>query len=374
MWWILLLISIVLGILACPFFPFFSFYFFRNKEKDEEQLTEVNSFDVLIPCHNEKNRLRETLASIQCAKDEARKIFQKLSVNVFVGLDSCTDDTVSDADGYAVAIRSFSYSSKWRVLQELVHCSSADWVAFVDAGAIWDKRILRNALPYLCLENLSCFAPGYRVGTAGRVSRNLWLLEAFLKTIENKSGGPVSVHGATVFYRRESLVAVLKALSGRNWLNDDVALPLMLRVLFPLQKILYAANDAGGFVVTDSSPRQKSQEANARMRMVQGNLQWIRFLTPVAHRLSPHVLVVSLRRVFRLIWALPVTLFILALFSAAFEHAIVRGRILWPVVIFFFALSIALAIIKNPAFRASMHALLTISGRKSQLEDDFKWS
>ena len=252
--------------------------------------------------------------------------------------------------------------------------SSSEWVAFVDAGAVWDKRILRNALPYLCLENLSCFAAGYRVGRAGRASRYLWLLEALLKTIENKSGGPISVHGATVFYRRESLVAALKALSGRQWLNDDVALPLMLRVLFPLQRILYAANGIGGFVVTDSSPRPKSQESTARMRMVLGNLQWIRFLIPVAYRLAPRVLVVSLRRIFRLIWALPVGLFVMALFSAALEQTIAGASLIWPAVIIFFALPIAMAIFKNPAFKASWRALRMIFGVNRQLEDDFKWS
>ncbi|NBW81376.1 glycosyltransferase, partial [bacterium] len=199
MWWLTFLIGFFVLFFAVFFFPIISQFFVRGTNATDEVLERVHSLDVLIPCHNEEGWLRETLKSVYTSIRNANILFPDLLVNVSVGLDACSDETVLDTHGFRLKVLTFSHKSKWKVLRSLVSASTSDWVALVDAGTVWDPRLLRNCHPLFERSDNMCVAPRYQALNAGLVARAYWRLEAFLKCLENKSGGPVSVHGATVF-------------------------------------------------------------------------------------------------------------------------------------------------------------------------------
>jgi hypothetical protein len=374
MWLTILFFSLILAVFAVPFFPVLASVLFRSKTSHNHVRELPKSIDILIPCHNEQGRLRATLDSIVSARETATALFPEIEINIFIGLDSCEDDTKKDVGEISASTFEFQHRSKWRVLADLLEHSKADWIACVDAGTAWDKRLVRNILPYLAMEETSCFAPGYRMVNSGYVGRAFWSIEAFLKTIENSAGGPISVHGATVFYRRTHLQKIFRALAGRSWINDDVAIPLTLRTLYPFQQIHYAGNSNGGFVVTDTAPRIEGGKCNARERIAHGNLQWITHLLPLTQKIASSVLVVAMRRIFRLLWCAPVTLFLIALLGFAIEQATQEKELWISVATASIAMSMAIKLIRSPAYRASLAALWSILSRQKKSEVEPRWS
>jgi hypothetical protein len=125
-----------------------------------------------------------------------------------------------------------------------------------------------------------------------------WLLERRLKHLENRSGGPISVHGATVLYRAEALEKVFQSFGSQAWINDDVVIPLALRCYFPEQHLVYLADT----VVIDESLQSDictASDYNRRIRLVQGNLEWISHSFWLQFN-APTIL--AMRRIFRLAW------------------------------------------------------------------------
>ena len=372
MWLLPGFVGLVLLLCALFLFPLLGVLFSKEQNKREEQSDARGSLDILIPCHNEQGKLRETLESINQSRALASSVFSDGCYNVVVGLDSCSDETSKEAEQFGAKTHNYSFHSKWKVLCRLVEQSTAEWVAFVDAGTVWDKRLLRNVIPFM-IPSVSCIAPSYRIKNAGVLSRIFWRLESFLKNIENLNGGPVSVHGATIFYQRESLRHVLRSIAGRVWWTDDVVVPLMLRALIPSQQIIYASNSEGGFCVFDSAPRAKKIEHNARRRVAMGNLQWVLRLLPLIFLLKPQVFIVSLRRFFRLYWCVTAICVVL---SAALFIAESFPFALWLNLLMSFTfLSLAsVVLIRSAAFRASLFVLKETLSRRGFLEETIQWN
>lgn len=261
----------------------------------------VQSIAVLIPANNEGLVLSQTLASILGAIAEVKKMWPG-TIRLCVGADGCADDTVKIAMDHGVEVIELKrQQGKWLTLNTLVHqCKDSQWVVLADAGVIWPKTFLSNLLPYCGKNNVISIAPSYRNPAGGLLEKCVWWVERQLKTLESYSGGPISVHGATVCYRREELLAALKFLDGRNWLNDDVVIPLVLRSLFPDKRILYLAQgEVCELVRTDAN----RTEFNRRRRMMLGNIEWIKQLwVPIWGQNYTAALLAS-RRIFRVFWA-----------------------------------------------------------------------
>lgn len=253
-----------------------------------------DALDVLIPAHNEAGNLVETIESLR----RAAALVPRVRVRVFVGADACTDSTISIAQGLGVEVLSLNHRSKWQTLMSLMTVATAPVVAWVDAGSSWPSDFLRTALSDWEVDQLG-LAPAYRPKRASFVQRCLWSLEASLKSLENYSGGPVSVHGATVLYDRRALSEALARIPDRAWRNDDVLAPYVLRGLFPRRSLRYKKTievDDHGLALTISDHRR-------RLRMVEGNLEMLRIaIAPGTPRaLGPGL--VFMRRVFRIFWA-----------------------------------------------------------------------
>jgi hypothetical protein len=225
------------------------------------------------------------------------------SFTVIVGTQPSTDETLAVAESFPCQVLQSEVTGKFHNLTSLVEkapSSEGDsWIALVDCGALWRNDLLNCLKPYFTRSDLFSIAPSYRHGYFS------FTLERLAKSLENYFGGPISVHGATAFYRSTQLKFIFTYLhailpsaqyQGMGYLNDDVVIPLCGRVLFPEQKILYLSQ-----VFVEEAPLAKEQTTfKKRVRMVCGNLQWIllRFW-----RNDFTIVLLASRRILRLFWA-----------------------------------------------------------------------
>ena len=238
-------------------------------------------------------------------------------INIHIGMDHCTDRTEALTRNWArenATEISISYNSeaqgKWQMLGILIERSRARWVGLIDAGAIWTPGLLLEVFKHLNSPDVIGIAPSYSPMGSGFFESVFWRIEQLFKRIEGEAGGPVSVHGATVIYRRLHLKKVLNELKRKTsnpWLNDDVVIPLSLRMKWPHSKIVYLSENTTHAWVQDQklppeNPAPKKVVYRRRRRMVLGNIQWIRALYWNAIWCDPRVALLASRRVFRTFW------------------------------------------------------------------------
>jgi len=306
------------GIVAATvFFPCLArfLYCFRKKNKSSKiisqsvagtaHLISLKKIAIIIPAHNEEAVLDETLMSIHNAINDFNLQYKRsneIKFEIFLGADCCSDKTVEIAKKNDTSVIEFSKpQGKWNVLKQLVaKQEDVDWISLVDAGIAWEKNLLIKILPDLNNENCVGIFPAYFKKFAGAVEKYTWKLERFLKNYENYAGGPITSHGATVFFRADVLKLSFEKLSQHDWLNDDVVLPLMVR----LQDSENITRYRPDVQLIDYSCRPNvKREFKRRIRLVQGNVEWIRELCRYACVSDVVVTTLLLRRVCRLLWA-----------------------------------------------------------------------
>lgn len=264
--------------------------------------------EILVAAFNEQAVIRQTLESLVAAAQRLRAVRgDRFELQITVGLDHCTDETAAIVEEFASnsaysvqGVQNLGERGKWNTLLMLIGRTAADWVALVDSGSVWNPELLSAAWDSVRDESVLAVAPSYAPRGCGALEQGNWRLERFLKSLENSAGGPVSVHGATVLYRRSTLLSALSALHGTAWLNDDVVVPLTLRLQNPQRRIVYLSEGAPQGWVNDVGIKSElGVEYRRRRRMVMGNLQWIRAI------LLPQItiLMIASRRVFRVFWA-----------------------------------------------------------------------
>ena len=281
-------------------------YFFGKKNATGRvRLGSASSISILIPAHNEQESLDGTLRSITESIACAKSNFPSTDFVVRVGLDGCSDGTEQIASRFGCDVVSTETSrGKWKTLHALIERSSeSEYVVLADAGVIWPNNFLSLAVSKLTSMDLVALAPTYRNPSRGLLESLLWSVERSLKDIEAHSGGPVSVHGATIIYDTKAVLQAFEKVSHTTWLNDDVVIPLVVRALNPSRKLLYCPElgvaDADHAVFGDT----QHGEFGRRRRMVIGNVQWMRRILPILWQASTVVGLLSLRRVFRVFWA-----------------------------------------------------------------------
>lgn len=311
---ILGLVLASLGTWLSPLLALFGELF--GTQKKQRSKHRFHSLDVLIPAHFERESLPLTIDS---ARKSILAVVHLVMVpsKVVVGLSAWTGPEAQFAARLADQVIEISRPGKWWALQALIKQSQAEWVALVDCGTTWPEDLVLHLSEYLSTEDVMAVNPSYREGSRGMLSKMIWRFEAFLKSLENKAGGPVSLHGATIFYRRECLEKAFEHLEGVEWLNDDVVVPLTLRMLFPERRIIY---DRDVFVV-DMSPSSVNSEVKRRKRLLFGNLQWIRKFFPTLAVHNPVLLALAMRRALRVMWAWWCLLIGLGFLFIVFSHS-----------------------------------------------------
>lgn len=280
--------------------------FFSNEKSKTKALLERNphpahAFDleILIPAYNEADTIRDTVASVRSAVSALQSRYPHAKIGITIGLDGSTDTTPEIAKtfhGVRVVDRRQN-RGKWKTIEELIMASDARWIALVDCGTLWSDELLIRCYPEFSNSRWVGIGPGYRQNLASRAERALWWLERTLKSIENRGGGTITLHGATIFFRTRVAQQVVREILFRPWLNDDVVLSIAMRTW---GQTLYFGSRLS---VGDIGVRAGRGEFNRRKRMILGNLEWIRDLFPSLWVDSPDVAILSLRRVFRVFWA-----------------------------------------------------------------------
>lgn len=284
------------------------------------------SVSVLIPAHNEERVIRQTVGSCLRAMAALESLpgVPKIEVELLVGADACNDATAAFAENAGARVIVINHQSKWLTLHSLLALARGEWIVFADAGILWPEDLLKRVLHAGADETNLAVMPAYRQNpdpTAHGLEDYYWALESQIKRLENDAGGPLSAHGATVAYRAEALKRALGVLGTQPWLNDDLVIPLMIRYQNECHKTLYLQD----VLVTDQLGRghvkQKAlklsftEEWARRRRMALGNVQWISSLLPriikealrssepLRRKHAALILLLAMRRVFRVLWA-----------------------------------------------------------------------
>lgn len=303
-----------------------------HKRKQDTKLSDTKpSLDLLIPAHNEEKRIETTLKSIH----SALPCFA-YPPRILITLDACTDQTEAVINRWTqklkIELKSVNFQSKWKTLQSLVDDSEADWVLLLDSGIHFKPTFISNLLRHAQNQNLVAYSPSYRIEATSKLNSLFWNFEKNLKKIENRAGGPISVHGASIAYRSKPLKGTLqkiKTYSDNDFSNDDIIIPLALRKYYPTQSIFYSTNDQ----ILDQEDDQSivfSTQFNRRKRMVIGNLQWIRWLK-LTKNSSAILYLLSLRRALRPFW---VEVLIIFFIGARVEFGEIGYLSLLPIVFF----------------------------------------
>lgn len=246
---------------------------------------------VLIPVYQGLPFLNSTIQSIRAQQDCG------LEIEILVGIDGAQSEIREFLQREQIAyIEHSERKGKWRTLQSILSAAEGcEWVALVDVGTLWPSTLLRDLCDNFQNPEIVGIAPAYQAKNASFLRRLNWKVESYLKQLENLSGGPVSVHGSTCFYRAAELHGAFEYAKNREFLNDDVVLPLLVRALSN-KHLMYRADIA----VLDSDVEVSRESSITRTaRIARGNREWILDLLPqIAHQ-NLLIACIALRRVFR---------------------------------------------------------------------------
>jgi cellulose synthase/poly-beta-1,6-N-acetylglucosamine synthase-like glycosyltransferase len=278
---------------------------------------QINWVEIWIPAHNEEHVISQTLHSIQKTTRELEKI------TIGVACNGCTDNTVNLVQKENVKLLELPAIGKWKTIEHIILQSKSEWIGFVDAGTIWDPLLLNGELKqWFNDSNLVGFTLEYSLPKMGLLEKLYWNIESFFKSFEEKMGGLVTVSGFSMFFKRTELTNAIQFLKTEfgevSWLNDDVIIPLTLRFLYPSKKIKIFRNSLQpSLSFIDLGLSDGKNEKNRRVRMMRGNLQWIRRFVPLFFRLNYFsmnrllILVLISRKAVKIIWAYLFTLALL---------------------------------------------------------------
>jgi cellulose synthase/poly-beta-1,6-N-acetylglucosamine synthase-like glycosyltransferase len=274
----------------------------------------VSIIEVLIPVHNQPEALHATLKNLE-------KLI--LLENILVGVNACTDETLKVVSDFAVRSIKRSPPGKWGMLKDLILTAKGDWLVIMDCGTLLPEDFFQKIDLQNSDSKILGFAPRYFPKKLTALQKAIWIFEGLLKKLENLSGGPVSVHGACVIYRRDALLKVMSSLNVQEaWLNDDVVIPLWLRFQNPYAKLVYRFD----VCVDDFDIHTEIPSPQRRERLMKGNLEWISALWPQIIKSDLCLFTLSSRRIFRLLWAWWPTFFLagflIQLASFSFTYAL----------------------------------------------------
>ena len=299
---ILILIGII-GLIGATFlFPVLATLVSKiknNKLSNPTTKKEVKKINILIPAHNEEGTITKTIESIQNEIFNSKEKFPEINFSIILFADNCQDKTEGLAKNLGVEVFSAEeHLGKWKALEYLVKKSSdSDWIIFVDSGIVWSNDILTTLVPYMKSESFSALMPSYKSKEANFVERISWSLEKILKSLENFCGGPITSHGATVAYETKALISAFEKLEGTEWLNDDVVIPLMVRINKNTTKYLPQT------IVKDESKKPSvKREFTRRLRLIRGNFEWISLIKNNLRKETLPITLLSCRRLFRVLW------------------------------------------------------------------------
>lgn len=332
------------GMTFAPALCSWFFYLFKknNSSFSLDHCKKNSTIDILIPVHNQPLALEETLKNLS-----QFKIF----LNIFVGLNACTDETESIAQRHNTKTIIKIEPGKWGMLRDLIANAKSDWVVLMDSGTLLPSDFFTKLNLNNCSSTTIGIAPRYYPEKLGIIQKIIWIFESLLKKLENISGGPISAHGACVVYKREKLQETISSLGDTKWLNDDVVIPLWLRFKNPWGKIIYRYD----ICIDDFDVHSAPPSPARRKRLVKGNLDLIKILLPQVLKSNIPLFTLCTRRVFRVLWAWWLSLFYLGLLFISASYSVENSLFLLQI---FFVVFIFIVIGPNELSSALISSLL----------------
>jgi glycosyltransferase involved in cell wall biosynthesis len=288
-----------------------------GKSKKKQKHSGPITFEILLAAYNEERTILHSLESFKKVAEVLNSRDSGITLSVFVGLDHCTDKTLDHVLSFShnptMKVSHFENSGprgKWFIVKQLIEKSNADWVALTDCGSIWHEELLDKVSHLLGTEDLFCISPSYLPSNAKFLETMYWRMEQFIRTNENIGGGTIMVHGPTVFYRRSALLRAIELLGLTHWFNDDVVIPMILRLDNPKNHVHYfASSEQVAWVRDIGVVSDVNIELRRRKRILIGNLQIIKNLILPRFNFFNLASWGGLRLAFKAMWAYWITFF-----------------------------------------------------------------
>jgi cellulose synthase/poly-beta-1,6-N-acetylglucosamine synthase-like glycosyltransferase len=237
----------------------------------------------LRPAAHRRAAIEPTVSVVVVAYNEADRIDARIEnllaldypperMEIFVGSDGSTDDTVARARGFephGVTVVPFAERrGKPAVLNALVPRVNGEIVVFADARQRFDRGTLRALLANFADPSVGAVSgelvlqPAEGAATAGQGAAFYWKYEKFIRSMESRADSTVGATGA-IYAARRSLFEPIPD----DTLLDDVLIPL--RIVRRGYRVLFEP----GARAYDSTSATAQQEFARKARTIAGNFQ-----------------------------------------------------------------------------------------------------
>lgn len=282
-------------------------------------LVDIKKILIVIPAHNEESCLDQTLSALKIAILNQAKEFLDVQIRILVASNGSVDRTIEICKLNNVDFVDWPAIGKWDTLKRIVlDLPGHHYFLFLDAGTIVPAEFFdSNLLAIFKDPSIMGFTFNYESTVKTKLEKIYWLLESFFKILEKKAGGLVAVSGFLVGYQANEVKSAFEFLDNKfpnvNWLNDDVVLPLTMRMRNQNKSIVLVS----GVQVGDVGLEEDQDEYRRRHRMLKGNIQWIKILLPELVKSygrksikSCLILILLSRRIIKIFWAYILILFL----------------------------------------------------------------
>lgn len=247
-------------------------FYFRRERKEPFPLKESPLVSILVPCYNEEETVRETIAHLLN--------LNYLNYEIIMINDGSTDGTAVVAKELALKHKNVRFidlqknSGKANALHLGLLASRGEFLVCIDSDALLDKNALLYMIPHFTTEH-----NGERVGavTGNPRVRNRSSLLARMQLVEYASiigsikrtqrvlGKIMTVSGVIVAFRKKALMDV--GLWDRDMITEDIA------VTWKLQKRFWDVRYEPNAICWMLVPETIRGIWNQRVRWAQGGVE-----------------------------------------------------------------------------------------------------
>jgi cellulose synthase/poly-beta-1,6-N-acetylglucosamine synthase-like glycosyltransferase len=220
---------------------------------------------IVVVAYNEADRIEERITNLLALDYPADQL------EIVIGSDGSTDDTVELARKYEPAVRVEAFTTrrgKPAMLNDLVARVEGEIVMFADARQRFEAGTLRTIVANFADPTVGAVSgelivqPAAGTATAGQGAAFYWRYEKFIRAAESQADSTIGATGAIYAIRRALFSPVPE-----DTLLDDVLIPL--RIVRQGFRVLFEP----GARAFDSASASARQEFGRKARTIAGNFQ-----------------------------------------------------------------------------------------------------
>lgn len=242
----------------------------ENKTASKAQLTsEYPEVDMVMPMYNESACVEQKLENL------LELDYPHAKLNVYIGLDGCTDATrqiieqVSSERRFNemnIVLIDFPVNrGKIKVLNDLMTVGQSDYVFLTDASALLPANAVTALVAQLQQDKVGAVSAGYKLHKSGQEGESAyWNYQTQVKRAESELGSVIGAHGSCYALRRD----LFKALPAET-INDDFIIPM--NIISQGYRVIYDTD----VVALELEGSSTTQDFNRRKRLSLGNIQQV---------------------------------------------------------------------------------------------------